>query len=299
MTVYNHAMISADLSEAISLTYPNSSPQYNNGWIIMTQINTVVPAFLMNKVVIVTGASRGLGAQIAHKMAAAGASVCVNYLSSKEAAETVVADIVAAGGQAFAYQADVTELEQMQEMAKEVVARYGRIDVLVNNALPSYQFNPSADYTSIETVKWTHFSQQFDGIVQGAVNAVQAVLPQMKTQQIGKIINISTNLVYNPVVTYYDYTTAKSALIGLTRNLASELGQYGIRVNLLAGGLLKTTDASRLTTEEVFDYIATTTPLRQATSVADFADSVLLMASDLSAAITGQSIAVDGGLTMP
>lgn len=265
----------------------------------MTQNNAVIPAFLMNKVVIVTGASRGLGAQIAQKMAAAGASVCVNYLNSKEAAEKVVADIVAVGGQAFAYQADVTELAQMQDMAKEVVARYGRIDILVNNALPSYQFNPSADYTSIETVQWAHFSQQIDGIVKGAVNTVQAVLPQMKIQKMGKIINISTNLVYNPVVTYYDYTTAKSALIGLTRNLASELGQYGIRVNLLAGGLLKTTDASSLTTEEVFDYIATTTPLRQATSVDDFANSVLLMASDLSAAITGQSIAVDGGLTMP
>ena len=265
----------------------------------MTQINAVIPAFLVNKVVIVTGASRGLGAQIAQKMAAAGASVCVNYLNSKEAAEKVVADIAAVGGQAFAYQADVTDLEQMQDMAKEVVARYGRIDILVNNALPSYQFNPSADYTSIETVEWSHFSQQIDGIVKGAVNTVQAVLPQMKAQKMGKIINISTNLVYNPVVTYYDYTTAKSALIGLTRNLAAELGQYGIRVNLLAGGLLKTTDASRLTTEALFDYIATTTPLRQATSVDDFANSVLLMASDLSAAITGQSISVDGGLTMP
>ena len=265
----------------------------------MTQNNTVIPALLPEKVAIVTGASRGLGAQIAQQMAAAGASVCVNYLNSKEAAEAVVANIEAAGGQAFAYQADVTELEKVQGMADEVVARYGRIDILVNNALPSYQFNPSADYTSIETVKWAHFSQQIDGIVKGAVNTVQAVLPQMKTQKMGKIINISTNLVYNPVVTYYDYTTAKSALIGLTRNLAAELGQYGIRVNLLAGGLLKTTDASSLTTEEVFDYIATTTPLRQATSVSDFANSVLLMASDLSAAITGQSIAVDGGLTMP
>ncbi|MEN2750038.1 3-oxoacyl-ACP reductase [Psychrobacter sp. FBL11] len=265
----------------------------------MNQTQTAIPHLLTDKVAIVTGASRGLGAQIAQQMATAGAMVCVNYLDSKDAAEQVVADIEQAGGQAFAYQGDVTDLAQMQAMAAEVIKRYGRIDVLVNNALPSYQFDPSADYTSIETVKWTHFSQQIDGIVQGAVNTTQAVLPQMKAQQVGKIINISTNLVYNPVVTYYDYTTAKSALIGLTRNLASELGQYGIRVNLLAGGLLKTTDASSLTTEEVFDYIATTTPLRQATSVADFANSVLLMSSDLSSAITGQSIAVDGGLTMP
>lgn len=265
----------------------------------MTQSHPQIPALLADKVVIVTGASRGLGAQIAKQMAAAGAAVCVNYLHSKAAADTVVADIVAIGGRAFAYQADVTELEQVKAMAAEVIDQYGRIDVLVNNALPHYQFDPSADYTSIETVDWSHFSQQMDGIVKGAVNTVQVVLPQMKAQQMGKIINISTNLVYNPVVTYYDYTTAKSALIGLTRNLAAELGQYGIRVNLLAGGLLKTTDASSLTTEEVFDYIATTTPLRQATSVAGFANSVLLMASDLSAAITGQSIAVDGGLTMP
>ena len=272
----------------------STMPQSNS-----TQSTSTIPALLTNKVAIVTGASRGLGAEIAQQMAAAGAIVCVNYLSSKAAADTVVADIIASGGQAFAYQADVTEAEQVQAMAAEVVSRYGRIDILVNNALPSYQFNPSAEYTSIETVKWAHFSQQMDGIVKGAVNTVQAVLPQMKAQQMGKIINISTNLVYNPVVTYYDYTTAKSALIGLTRNLASELGQYGIRVNLLAGGLLKTTDASSLTTEAVFDYIATTTPLRQATSVADFANSVLLMASDLSMAITGQSIAVDGGLTMP
>lgn len=265
----------------------------------MSQTQATIPALLTDKVVIVTGASRGLGAQIATQMAAADARVCVNYLNSQEAAETVVVNIKKAGGQAFAYCGDVTDLTQMQAMAAEVIKRFGRIDVLVNNALPNYQFDPSADYTSIETVKWVHFSQQIDGIVKGAVNTTQAVLPQMKAQRMGKIINISTNLVYNPVVTYYDYTTAKSALIGLTRNLASELGQYGIRVNLLAGGLLKTTDASSLTTEEVFDYIATTTPLRQATSVADFANSVLLIASDLSTAITGQSIAVDGGLTMP
>lgn len=265
----------------------------------MSKDTAQIPALLTDKVAIITGASRGLGEQIAKQMAAAGARVCVNYLNSKAAAEAVVADIKKAGGEAFAYQADVTDSDQVKAMVAATIQHFGRIDILVNNALPSYQFDPSADYTSIETVDWSHMSQQIDGIVKGAMNTTQAVLPQMKAQGFGKIINISTNLIYNPVVTYYDYTTAKSALIGLTRNLASELGQYGIRVNLLAGGLLKTTDASSLTTEEVFDYIATTTPLREATSVADFANSVLLMASDLSNVITGQSIAVDGGLTMP
>ena len=225
--------------------------------------------------------------------------MCVNYLSRQDKAEEIVDAILAAGGQAMSHQADVTDAQAVQGMVEAVIQRFGRIDIVVNNALPKYQFDPSADYTSIETVGWEHFSQQIEGIVKGAVNTTQAVLPHMKSQNFGKIINISTNLVYNPVVTYYDYTTAKAALIGLTRNLATELGQFGIRANLLAGGLLKTTDASSVTTDEVFDYIATTTPLRQTTSVADFADAIVIMASDLSNAITGQSISVDGGLTMP
>ncbi|MEM9809122.1 MAG: SDR family oxidoreductase, partial [Cyanobacteria bacterium P01_D01_bin.56] len=167
-----------------------------------------------------------------------------------------------------------------------------------NNALPTYKFDPTAPYTSVETVQWENFSQQIDGAIKGAFNMVRAVVPQMKAQHFGKVINISTNLVYNPVVTYYDYTTAKAGLVGLTRNLATELGQYGIRVNLIAGGLLRTTDASSTTTDEVFNLVANSTPLRQAISVEEFAQSVLLFASDWSNAITGQSIAVDGGLTM-
>ena len=101
------------------------------------------------------------------------------------------------------------------------------------------------------------------------------------------------------MVTYYDYTASKAALVGITRNLAAELGPKGIRVNLVAGGLIETTDASSLTTPEVFGFISNTTPLRKTTTVQDFAEACVFFAADASNAVTGQSLSVDGGLTMP
>ncbi len=254
---------------------------------------------LKNKVALVTGASRGVGAAIAKVLAREGASAVVNYFQSKDKAEQVVREITQSGGKAIALGADITSEEDVKAMVETSIKTFGRLDIVVNNALPKYAFNPSANYVSVETVTWDNFETQFKGAVGGAVNVVRASLPQMKAQGGGSVINISTNLVYNPVVTYYDYTAAKAALVGLTRNLAAELGKYGIRVNLIAGGLLSVTDASAPTTKEVFDFVASITPLRKVTTVEDFAESVLLFASDWSRAITGQSISVDGGLTMP
>lgn len=254
---------------------------------------------LKNKVALVTGSSRGVGAAIAKAMAREGASVVINYFQSQSKAESIVDEIVKSGGKAIALRADVTSEEEVKAIVETAVETFGRLDVIVNNALPKYAFDPSANYVSVETVTWENFETQFKGAVGGAVNVVRASLPQMKAQGGGSVINISTNLVYNPVVTYYDYTTAKAAMIGLTRTLAAELGKYGIRVNLIAGGLLSVTDASAMTTKEVFDFVAGVTPLRKVTTVEDFAESTLFFASELSRAITGQSISVDGGLTMP
>ncbi len=254
---------------------------------------------LKNKVALVTGASRGVGAAIAKVLAREGASVVVNYFQSQSKADEVVKSIAQAGGKAIALRADVTSEAEVKAMVETAVKTFGRLDVVVNNALPKYAFNPSANYVSLESVTWENFETQFKGAVGGAVNVVRASLPQMKAQGGGSVINISTNLVYNPVVTYYDYTTAKAAMVGLTRNMAAELGKYGIRVNLIAGGLLSLTDASAPTTKEVFEFVAGITPLRKVTTVEDFAESVLLFASEFSRVITGQSISVDGGLTMP
>lgn len=254
---------------------------------------------LTDRVAVITGASRGVGAEIAKQYAKEGASVIVNYFQSEEKAKAVEEEINSQGGKACVCYGDVTKRADMESMVQLAIEKYGKIDVVVCNALVDYQFNPQSPGASIETVTWDMMEKQMKGTVQGAMNIIQAALPNMKANKFGKIVMIGTNLVYNPVVTYYDYNTSKAALVGLMRSLASELGPHGIRVNLLAGGLLEVTDASSLTTPEVFGFVANGTPLRKTTTVADFARTAVFCASDLSNAMTGQSVSVDGGLTMP
>ena len=258
-----------------------------------------MPALPSDTVALVTGASRGAGKAIAEALAREGAAVCVNYLQSADKAEAVAAEIEGRGGRAFAHQADVTDPDAVQAMVDAVVERWGRLDVVVSNALPSYSFDPGADYVSVETVDWDHFQGQYEGAVRAAFNLARAALPTMKAQEGGgSLVHIGTNLVYNPVVTYHDYTAAKAGLVGLTRTLAKELGPHGVRVNLVAGGLLQTTDASAVTSDEVFEFVRQGTPLQQTVTPEQFADAVLFFASPWSRSVTGQSLAVDGGLTM-
>ena len=148
---------------------------------------------LTGKVAIITGASRGVGAELARVYAREGASVAVNYFQSPDKAKEVVDSIVKNGGQAIAVQGDVTNKDDMVAMAARVVETYGgKIDILVNNALASYKFDATSPLTSIQTVNWENLDQQFQGTIRGAVNAVQAVLPYMETNNYGKIVNIGT-----------------------------------------------------------------------------------------------------------
>jgi len=249
------------------------------------------------QVILVTGASRGIGAAIAQAFAAEGGFVIVNYLRNEAAAEAVVAQCKAAGGDAWAIRADVNDPAQVQAMVAQVLAEVGRIDVLVNNAFAPYRFDPEQRKRFWE-LDWSDYQRQVDGAVHATYNVCQAVLPHLRQRAQGSIVNLASDLVARPVVPYHDYSTAKSALVGFSRNLAAELGPLGIRVNCVAPGLVYPTDASRATKEDVKETIIAQTPLRRIATPADVAGPVLFLASDWSRFMTGQVLYVDGGLVM-
>lgn len=249
----------------------------------------------MNRTVLVTGSSRGLGAAIARKLARQGFNVVVNYYRSEAAAEELVAEL--GRDKAIAIRADVTDREAVDAMVTKASQRFGQIDVVVNNALVDFKFDPTKQ-KSFAQLTWDDYQKQLDGTLKAAFNVTQSVMPQFVERKNGSIISIGTNLYQNPVVPYHEYTTAKAGLIGFTRNIASELGQYGIKANMVSGGLLRTTDASSVTTPEVFELIAQSTPLKKVTAPQDVANIVAYLASDDAEGITGQNFTVDGGLTM-
>lgn len=250
-----------------------------------------------NKVILVTGSSRGIGAAIATAFAREGALVVVNYLQNQDAATKVVADCIALGGDAWAISADVTKATAVNAMVAEIIQETGGIDVVVNNALGHYRFNPDERHR-FEGLDWSAYQQQFDGAVKGAHHVCQAVLPAMRQRTGGSIINIVSNLVKHPVVPYHDYATAKSALVGFSRHLAADLGAYGIRVNCVAPGLVWPTSASQETRNSIREQLAAQTPLRRIATPEDVAGPVLFLASDWSRFMTGQVLYVDGGLVM-
>lgn len=248
-----------------------------------------------NRVVLITGASRGLGREIAKNFGRKGYAVIVNYFNSEDKAKEVVAEI--GEERALAVKADVRDKQQVEAMVDLAIARFGKIDVAVNNALINFEFNPVTQEKAAD-LSWETYLEQFEGSIKSSLNIVQAVLPSMTDNKYGRIINIGTNLFQNPVVPYHQYTTAKAALLGFTRNMAKELGPNGITVNMVSGGLLKTTDASKVTTPEVFQLIADSSALQIVTSPEDVAEVVGFLGTEASRAVTGQNITVDGGLTM-
>ncbi len=248
----------------------------------------------MNELVLVSGSGRGLGASIAKTFVNNGYMVAINYFRSKEKAEELAKEL---GDNACAFYADVRDVEQVKAMINEIKTKFNQSpSILVNNAMAEYVFNGD-ERKFADEISWNEITQHLDVTLKGSLNLIQTLIPSMKKNSHGRIINIGTNLVQNPVVPYHDYTIAKAALLGLTRTFAKDLGSMGITVNMISGGLLKITDASSATPDFVFDAIAEMTPLQKITTTEDFSDAVLFFASSQSRSITGQNLTVDGGLT--
>ena len=248
---------------------------------------------LSEQVVLASGGARGLGRAITEAFLREGARVVVNYFSSKASAHDIEA---AHPDRALAIHGDVRKRDDMDAIFTTACTTFGQpISTVVNNALTNFSFNgearPKADHINYEA-----FQSQFSSAIHGALNVIQAALPSFKQAHGGRIVNIGTNLFQNPVVPYHDYTAAKAALLSLTRTFSTDLGPLGITVNMVSGGLLRTTDASAATPNNVFDSIAATTPLQSVTTPEELADVVLFFASPWARAITGQNLIVDGGL---
>lgn len=242
---------------------------------------------LTNKVILVTGSSRGIGATIAQQLAAAGAKVIVNYAGSKTAAEEVVQDIQNKGGEAFAIQADVSKTESVKNLFDQAIAHYGKIDVLVNNA--GIMINSLIKDTTDED-----FNRQFDINVKGTFNTLREAATRLADQ--GSIINFSTSVNRLMLPTYGTYVATKAAVEQLTRVFAKEVGARGINVNSISPGPTNTELFTDGKSQELIDRLASLSAFNRIAEPEDIARVVVFLASDEAKWITAQNLGANGGM---
>ena len=243
---------------------------------------------LKDKVALVTGASRGIGKAAAIALVGQGAKVVVNYARSSEAAEAIVQAITAAGGEAIALQADVSQAEQVDNLIKQTLDKFGRIDVLVNNA------GITKD-TLLLRMKPEQWQAVIDLNLTGVFLCTKAVSKTMLKQRSGRIVNIASvaGQMGNPGQA--NYSAAKAGVIGFTKTVAKELANRGITVNAVAPGFIETDMTQDLKSDKIIDFI----PLGRYGKPEEVAGTIRFLAADPAAAyITGQVFNVDGGMVM-
>lgn len=245
---------------------------------------------LENKVALVTGAGRGIGRSIALTLASCGAAVIVNYNGSKDRAFEVVQEITAQGGTAEAVGCNVADFCACEAMIKDIVTKYGHLDILVNNA-----------GITKDNLLMRMSEQEYDDVLsinlKGAFNTIRHASRYFLKNRSGKIINIASvsGVMGNPGQA--NYSASKAGLIGLTKSVARELGSRGICVNAIAPGFIHTEMTQKMP-EGVLDQAKETIPLKRLGSTEDVAGMVAFLASPMGDYITGQVIAVDGGMSM-
>ena len=245
---------------------------------------------LKDKVAIVTGASKGIGASIAKHLAAEGAAVVVNYVASKEGADRVVAQITRQGGRAIAVQANVAKQAEIDRLFSETKKAFGRLDILVNNA-GIYEFSP------LEGVTEEHFHKQFDVNVLGLILASKAAVRHFDAAG-GSIINISSGASTLTPPNTSVYSATKAAVDAVTRSLAKELGPRNIRVNSINPGMVETegVHAGGFAESDFRKQLEAQTPLGRIGQPQDIAPAAVFLASRDAAWITGETLVIAGGL---
>jgi len=242
---------------------------------------------LSNKVAVVTGASKGIGAAIAKQLAAAGATVVVGYASSKEGAEKTVADITARGGKAVAVKASVPDEAEIAALFDTVKKQYGKIDILVNNA-GVYEFSP------LEGVSVEHYHRQFNTNVLGVLLTTRAALPLFPPSG-GSVVNVSSVVsTLAPAMTSV-YSGTKGAIDSITRSLAKELAPRRIRVNAVNPGLVRTEGSAGFANGDFEKGAIAATPLGRIGEPDDIAPPAVFLASEEARWITGETLYVSGG----
>lgn len=245
---------------------------------------------LKNKVALVTGGGKGIGAAVAKALAAQDVLVVINYSHSERAAEQLKSEILLSGGKADIFRCDVSDYNSVKAMIGDIVQHYGRLDILVNNA-------GIVKDNLLMRMKEEDFDKVIDINLKGAFNCIQNVARQMLKQRYGRIINISSVVGIYGNAGQANYAASKAGLIGLTKSAAKELGSRGITVNAIAPGFIRTEMTDGLN-EELKKKMLGAISLGSFGNVDDIAYTVGFLASDKAGYITGQVIGVDGGICM-
>ena len=245
---------------------------------------------LEGQIALVTGASRGIGRQVALTLGAKGATVIVNYNGSAAKAEEVVKEIEAAGGKAEALQCNVSDFEACGQMLADIVSRHGRLDILVNNA-----------GITRDNLLMKMSEEDFDAVVntnlKGVFNCIKHIARQMLKQKSGRIINMSSVSGVLGNAGQANYCAAKAGVIGITKSAARELASRGITVNAVAPGFI-VTEMTDVLSDSVKEAATEKIPMKKFGETQDIANAVAFLASDEAKYITGQVLCVDGGMAM-
>ena len=240
-----------------------------------------------HQVMLITGASRGIGRATAQMAAQAGAAVAINYRQAKAEAEALVAEITQRGGKAAAFQANLGNYQETEKMVEAVLKHFGQIDILVNNA-------GIWTYGAIDTMSEAVWDETMDANLKSIYNCCRLVVPHMKARRRGNIINIASTAGQRGEAFHSHYAATKGATISFTKSLAPELAPHNIRVNCVAPGWVAT-DMSNAAIAEEGENITRLIPLRRAGTAEEIAGPILFLASDLASYITGEIFNVNGG----